>query len=109
MNIENFTTKAQEALQDAANLTIEYEQQQIELPHLVLALVRQEESFVKSIFERLDISISEIEEQMEEKVKGFSKVEVDQPVVSPALNKAIVLAGKHAKKIYQRRLCYKDG
>ncbi|MFH1537021.1 MAG: ATP-dependent chaperone ClpB [Patescibacteria group bacterium] len=99
MNLEKFTTKAQEALQDAANLTIEYEQQQIELPHLVLALMRQDESFVKSIFERLNINISEIEEQMEDKVESFPKVEADQPVVSSALNKVIVLAGKNAKKL----------
>ena len=99
MKLEKFTTKAQEALQDAANLTIEYEQQNIELAHLLLALMRQEESFVKSILERLNINPSDIEEQMESEVEKFPKAETDQPMVSAALNKTIVLAQKHAKKI----------
>ena len=99
MQLEKFTTKAQEAIQDAANLTIEYEQQTIELPHLVLALVRQEESFVKSILERLNINPLEIEQAMKAKIEAFPKVEADQPMVSAPLNKALVLAQKNATKL----------
>ena len=43
MRLDKFTEKAQEALQEAAELARESGQQAVEPEHLLLALVRQEE------------------------------------------------------------------
>ena len=46
MNIEKMTLKAQEALQQAKNMADEKYHPEIDVEHLVLALIRQELSLI---------------------------------------------------------------
>lgn len=57
---QNFTNKSQEAIQNAQTIATENGQQQIEPPHLFLALLEQEEGVVVSIFKKLNANVEEI-------------------------------------------------
>ena len=56
MNIEKMTLKAQEALQQAKNLADEKYHPEIDVEHLVLALIRQENGVVFPLLNRLGVS-----------------------------------------------------
>ena len=47
MNLQKFTQKSLEALQDAQNLAIENQNSQVEQLHLLLALLEQDNSLIK--------------------------------------------------------------
>jgi len=54
---QNFTTKSQEAIQNAHRLALENGQQTVEPEHLLIALLQQEGSAVPSLMKKLQIDI----------------------------------------------------
>jgi len=61
---EKLTYKSQEALQKAFSLAQERDHQQIDVVHLMAALVSQKDSLVVSILKKLDVSVAELESQL---------------------------------------------
>ncbi|OGZ34127.1 MAG: ATP-dependent chaperone ClpB [Candidatus Portnoybacteria bacterium RBG_19FT_COMBO_36_7] len=103
MQIDKFTIKAQEALKDAHNLASERGQQQIDILHLVLALVWQAESIVVSILQRLGVNLalleSELEKEMTKLPKVVGEIPFGQVFLSPELGKLINQASKEAQNL----------
>ncbi|MBI2645285.1 ATP-dependent chaperone ClpB [Candidatus Uhrbacteria bacterium] len=60
----NFTTKAQEALQRAQNLAGEYSHQELTPLHVLLTLVKQPEGIVGSILQKLEIPLPALEDRI---------------------------------------------
>jgi len=60
----NFTTKAQEALQRAQNLAAEYNHQELTPLHVLLSLIKQSEGIVGSILQKLEIPIPSLEQRI---------------------------------------------
>ncbi len=56
MNLNNFTQKSQEALQEAQNIALLNSHQEIDLEHLLVALLTQESGLVPRILQKLEIS-----------------------------------------------------
>ncbi|MBM3256266.1 MAG: ATP-dependent chaperone ClpB [Candidatus Moranbacteria bacterium] len=69
MDFNNFTHKSQEALQKAQALARELGSRQVDAPHLLWALLRQEDSLVLALLERADINIGKLEQDIRD---GFS-------------------------------------
>ena len=65
MRLDKFTTKAQDALQDAHGIASEKGQQQVDALHLLRALLIQEESLVLAIFEKLGVNIEKLERDID--------------------------------------------
>lgn len=53
MNIQKFTQKSLEALQNAQNIAVENQNAQVEQEHLVLALLEQENSLIKELIKKI--------------------------------------------------------
>ena len=49
MNVQKFTQKSLETIQNAQNLAVEYQCSQIEEEHLLLALLNQKDSLIKEL------------------------------------------------------------
>jgi ATP-dependent Clp protease ATP-binding subunit ClpA len=95
MRLDRFTEKAQEALQEAAELAGGLGQQAIEPEHLLLALVRQPEGVGRTLLERAGVSVQALEPALVSTVERFPKVSGGgQPYISPSLNKALEQADK---------------
>ncbi len=60
MTFDNYTTKAQGAVQDAATVAHQHDNGTLEPLHLALALVEQKEGIVPAILQRLDVRPEEI-------------------------------------------------
>ncbi|HRY36317.1 MAG TPA: ATP-dependent chaperone ClpB [Candidatus Magasanikbacteria bacterium] len=78
----NFTHKSQEIIQLAAQIAGANGQPQVEPPHLILAMLQDEEGIVSSIFSKLNISLANIHADMEKLVNKLPK----NPGASPLLN-----------------------
>ncbi|CAA6676651.1 MULTISPECIES: ATP-dependent chaperone ClpB [unclassified Lentimonas] len=100
MNIDfnTFTEKSAFAVQEAQNLARSHGQQEIDVWHLLLALVQQEDGIVPSLLERLQITPSAVqlatEREIDKLPKATGSVNVSQVYVSSALQKAIAQADK---------------
>lgn len=73
MNPQNFTHKSQEALQLASNIAHDYGQQQVEPPHLFLALLRQTDGVVVSLLKKMNANIPELQQTIENMIKTIPK------------------------------------
>ena len=74
MNLDKFTIKAQEAIQDAVALTKKLSHQQVDNEHLLLSLLRQEESIVVEALVSMGLNTASLSRETEDSLKERSKV-----------------------------------
>ncbi|MBI4272294.1 ATP-dependent chaperone ClpB [Candidatus Uhrbacteria bacterium] len=98
----NFTTRAQEALQAAHMLTAERNHQELSPLHLLLALLRQPESVVSGLLHKLEIAANALEQRIEEELQFLPRItggQIGQIYISKELALVLNNASKEAKKI----------
>ncbi|OGZ33133.1 MAG: ATP-dependent chaperone ClpB [Candidatus Portnoybacteria bacterium RBG_13_40_8] len=76
MRLDKFTTKAQEALQDAHGIASERGQQQVDVLHLLKALVLQEDSLVLAIFEKMGIDVKNIDRNIDTAISRLPRLTI---------------------------------
>ena len=54
MNLNNFTIKSQDAVQEALQIALKNEQQSIEPAHLLLGLIQTDENTISFLFKKLN-------------------------------------------------------
>lgn len=74
MNFENFTTKAAEAVQSAQQLALKLQHQQIDVWHLLLALVEQKDGYIPMIFKKSGVQSQMIIQGILTKLQQFPKI-----------------------------------
>jgi ATP-dependent Clp protease ATP-binding subunit ClpB len=102
MNIEKFTLKAQEALQEAKSIAERKHHQQIDAEHLLLALLGQKEGIVIPILQKLGANTDLIVSQLENDLNRIPQVTgrgVGQVYLSSRLNEIFNIAGKEAERL----------
>ena len=102
MNIEKFTLKAQEALQEAKSVAERNHHQQIDVEHLLLALLGQKEGIVIPILQKMGADPGLIASQLENELNRISQVTgrgAGQVYLSSRLNEIFNVAGKEAERL----------
>ena len=103
MQIDKFTIKAQEALREAHNFASERGQTQIDILHLALALVLQEDGIVKTLLEKLEVNLPFLETELEKDItrlpRILGEVPFGQVMLSQELGRLINQASKEAKAL----------
>ncbi|MHC1584339.1 MAG: ATP-dependent Clp protease ATP-binding subunit, partial [Methanosarcinales archaeon] len=74
MRFDRFTLKAQEAVQEARNIVLENGQQQLDVEHLMLALLEQPEGVVLSILQKLGANPAAIKRRVFEDIQKRPRV-----------------------------------
>jgi len=74
MRFDKFTLKLQEGLQEAQGIAASYGHQELEAEHLLLSLLRQEESMVKGILVKMGIDSVTIEDDVKKFLEKAPKV-----------------------------------
>ena len=74
MRFDRFTLKAQEAVQEAQNIVLENDQQQLDVEHLMLALLEQSEGVVLSILQKLGANTAAIKKATFEEIQKRPQV-----------------------------------
>src|SRR5258708_39679203 len=74
MDINRFTEKAQEAVRAAQTLATRYSNQQIEVEHLLQALLDQQDGLVPSIRTRAGVNVDPLKGAVEREINKMPKV-----------------------------------
>ncbi|MFZ5368488.1 MAG: ATP-dependent chaperone ClpB [Spirochaetota bacterium] len=101
MNYDKLTIKAQEALQEASSLAQKNDQTQVELEHILLALVDQEGGIVAPIMEKIGADPELISQEARKLIASKPKVYGDaaQLYFSPAASKVLAKAEAEAASL----------
>ena len=82
MNFNNYTIKAQEALQKAAEIAGGYQQQGIEPGHLLKAILQSDENMISFVLNKLSINRKQLDNGLETIIQSYPKVSGQQPYLS---------------------------
>ncbi len=99
MNINKFTQKSIQAVQDCERTAMEYGNQEIEQEHLLYALLTQDDSLILKLMEKMGIDKDIIVNRTEEALRKRTKVQGGQQFVGQDLNKALIHAEDEAKQM----------
>ena len=99
MNIQKFTQKSMQAIQDCEKLAYEYGNQEIEQEHLLVALMRQEDGLIPMLIEKMEINKQHFMNNAEDHLAKRVKVSGGQVYVGQQLNKVLISAEDEAKQI----------
>ena len=97
MNLNNYTIKSQEAVQEAIQIAQRNSQQIIEPLHLLLGVMTVGEDVLNFIFQKLGINKDLVLQQTEAKVKSLPKVSGGNPMLSNEANEVLIKAVDLAK------------
>ena len=107
MQIDKFTLKAQEALQEAKAVAERKNHQQIDVEHLLLALIGQKEGIVIPILQKLGANPDLIASQLEGELNRIPQVTgggAGQVYISSRLNEIFNAAWKEAERLMDEYL-----
>ncbi|ADY30469.1 ATP-dependent chaperone ClpB [Cellulophaga lytica] len=98
MNINNFTIKSQESLQQAQLLAQELGNQQIENEHLFKALIKVDENVMPFILKKLNVNVALLTQIVDKELQSLPKVTGADIMMSreagKTVNEAIIVAKK---------------
>ena len=99
MNFNNFTIKAQEAVQTAVNLTQTRGQQAIEPVHLLQSVMKVGENVTNFIFQKLGMNGQQIALVLDKQIDSLPKVSGGEPYLSRETNEVFQKATQYSKEM----------
>ncbi|WP_339709962.1 ATP-dependent chaperone ClpB [uncultured Kriegella sp.] len=99
MNFNNFTTKAQEALQQAQQLAQEMGHQQIENEHTFKSIWEVDENVTPFILKKLNVNLPLLKQILSKELESFPKVSGGEIMLSREAGKTLNEANIIAKKM----------
>lgn len=99
MNINKFTQKSLQAVQDCEKLAYDYGHQEIAQEHLLYCLLTDDEGLLPKLFTKMEIENAVFLAQLEGLLKKRPKVEGGQVYISNDLNKVLIYAENEAKQM----------
>ena len=99
MNFNNFTIKAQEAVQQAVQLVTQSGQQAIEPIHLLKAVIMTGESVSNFLFQKLGVSPQNIMRALDAQIASLPKVSGGEPYLSGETNNVLQKAIEYSSKM----------
>ena len=100
MNLNNFTIKAQEMLQQAQQTAFNHQNPQIETVHLLKALLDDKEGPIQYLLKKNNVSIPFAEKKIEEQINRLPKQSTNNPAqnISRDVNNVLLRAGSSLKE-----------
>ena len=102
IRFDRFTIKSQEAFADAQSLALDRNQQQLEVEHLLLALINQKEGLTLQILQKLGANTAGIISRLEEEIDRLPRIEgagAGQIYITPRLNSVVEAAFDEMKNL----------
>jgi len=97
MNIQKFTQKSIEAINACEKIAMDYSNQEIEQEHLLMALVKQEDGLIPSLFEKMDINLEDLKSALDGALKARVKVQGGDLRIGQHLNYVLTYAEDESK------------
>ena len=99
MNLNNFTIKAQEAVQQGVQLATQHGQQAIEAVHLLKGVIMTGESVTNFIFQKLGVNIQNLNRVLDAQISSLPKVSGGEPYLSSEANAVLQKAIDYSSKM----------
>src|SRR5215510_8778789 len=104
MDVNKFTEKLQEALSSAQSKAVHYNHQQVEVEHLLLALIEQERGLAVSLLNKADIDIEDLRRKLQQELDKVPRVSgsgaaPNQVYITGRLNTVLTRAQDESKKL----------
>jgi ATP-dependent Clp protease ATP-binding subunit ClpB len=104
MDFNRFTEKAQEALSAAQSKAIRSSHQQVDVEHLLAALLEQEQGLAASILTRASVALEVLKRRVDQELNRLPKVSgsagaADQVYITGRLNRLLTQAEDEAKRL----------
>ena len=97
MNINKFTQKSMEAVQNCEKLAYEFGNQEIDQEHLLKSLIDQEDGLILKLIEKMEINTAHFSNRVTEYLNKKVKVQGGDLRISNDLNKVLITAEDEAK------------
>ena len=97
MNINKFTQKSLQAVQNCERIAMDYGNQEIAQEHLLYALLTQDDSLIAKLMEKMGLDKNLIINRVEEAIQKRPKVQGGQQYIGQDLNKALIHGEDEAK------------
>ncbi|RZL31310.1 MAG: type VI secretion system ATPase TssH, partial [Pedobacter sp.] len=98
MNFNNFTIKAQEAIQQASEIAQGNQQQAIETAHLLKGLLTVDENVVSYVLKKLNVNLNTLNQNLENEIAKFPKVSGSNVYLSSNTNNVLQKAQSFLKE-----------
>jgi len=98
MNLNNYTIKAQEAIQKASEITTGNQQQAIENAHLLKGMLLVDENVVNYLLKKLNVNISRLNTSLDEQIASYPKVSGSNVYLSSDTNSTLQKALSYVKE-----------
>ena len=99
MNINKFTQKSLQAVQDCEKIAMDYGNQEIEQEHLLYALLTQDDGLIPKMIEKMGLDTGVVTNRVEQAIAGRTKVQGGKQYVGQDLNNVLVHAEDEAKQM----------
>jgi len=101
MRLDKFTVKAQEALEKAQGLAENHKHQAMDVEHLLLALVAQDEGIAGSLLKKLEVNLDQVTERLKGHLSGLPQVGGSEVAsyMSPRLKKVLDISLTEASRL----------
>jgi ATP-dependent Clp protease ATP-binding subunit ClpB len=98
MNLNNYTIKSQEAIQQAVTIATANGQQAIEPAHMLKAILEVDESVTPFILKKLNVNPASLSRTADSIIASYPKVSGGQPMISSAAGKVLAKAESFLKE-----------
>ncbi|MEX0967841.1 MAG: ATP-dependent chaperone ClpB [Bacteroidia bacterium] len=98
MNFNNFTIKAQEAVQKAQEIVLGNQQQAIEPAHILKGMLMEDENVVGHLLKKLNVNVQRVTQVLDQMINKFPKVSGGQAYLSSSSNNALQKALSYLKE-----------
>ena len=99
MNLQKFTQKSLEAIQNAQSCAIEYGNPQLDQQHLLAALLMQEDGLIPQLLQKMEVNVNGLTQAVENEVNRLPRVSGGQTRVAVDLEKTLTAAEKLAENM----------
>ncbi len=98
MNFNNYTIKAQEAIQKASEIAAGNQQQAIETAHILKGLLLVDENVISYLLKKLNVNLNRLNETLDAQINSFPKVTGSNIYLSADANNALQKAQGYLKE-----------
>ena len=97
MNINRFTQKSVESINNSQKIAMDHGNQAIEQLHILYSLLDIEDSLIEKLLEKMEVPVEDFKRALKEKINSLPKVSGGQQYFSQDANKVMMNAEDHAK------------
>ncbi len=105
MRLDRFTERAQDAAQRAVEIMTRYGHTQVDIEHILLALLEQPEGVIPQILERLRVDVDQVQQRLDDVLRASPKAGiysgggVGQVFITPRVKRVLDLANDEANRL----------